>query len=173
LSIPAATIAQVLKADPAGVEAVWPLVVAALGEQGILSRNVEIAAAATIRVEVGAAFRPIKERRANQAKQPQVWALQNRYWASGFYGRGLVQITWDENYRTVGKRLNLDLVGNPDLALDPGVSARILADFFRSHGIHLAADAGLWSKVRRRVNGGEWALDEFLGYVADLLEVGP
>ena len=43
-----------------------------------------------------------------------------------YYGRGLVQITWPENYRKMGKVLGIDLYGNPDLMLDPIVSAKAL-----------------------------------------------
>jgi hypothetical protein len=39
-----------------------------------------------------------------------------RYWP--YYGRGLVQLTWEENYRKMGTFLGIDLVGNPDLALE-------------------------------------------------------
>ena len=34
-----------------------------------------------------------------------------------FYGRGLVQLTWYENYELMGRLLGLDLLKNPDLAL--------------------------------------------------------
>lgn len=43
-----------------------------------------------------------------------------------YYGRGLVQITHPGNYQAVGKRLGIDLYGNPDLALDTNVAADIL-----------------------------------------------
>lgn len=45
-----------------------------------------------------------------------------------YYGRGLVQLTWLSNYRKMGEALGLDLVANPDLALDPQVSVRILIE---------------------------------------------
>ena len=48
------------------------------------------------------------------------------YWRNGFFGRGHVQLTHRRNYETMGKMLGIDLAGNPALALDPDVSARIL-----------------------------------------------
>lgn len=38
-----------------------------------------------------------------------------RYWP--YYGRGLVQLTWQDNYRKMGEFLGLPLVDQPDLAL--------------------------------------------------------
>lgn len=43
-----------------------------------------------------------------------------------YYGRGYPQLTWKRNYADWAKRTGLDLVNNPDLALRPDVSARIL-----------------------------------------------
>lgn len=43
-----------------------------------------------------------------------------------YYGRGYIQITWLTNYIKLGKLLNIDLVNDPDLALDPVVAAKIL-----------------------------------------------
>lgn len=45
-----------------------------------------------------------------------------------YYGRGHVQLTWLENYREWSQRLGVDLCKNPDLALDPKISARILVE---------------------------------------------
>lgn len=36
-----------------------------------------------------------------------------------FFGRGYVQITWEENYVKAGKKLGVDFVKFPDLLLDP------------------------------------------------------
>lgn len=60
---------------------------------------------ATIRWETAQTFQPIRERRARRATNPRHWEIQNRYWPSGFYGRGYVQITWETNYRRAGRRL--------------------------------------------------------------------
>ena len=45
-----------------------------------------------------------------------------------YYGRGDVQLTWAKNYRAMGSLLNLPLYEQPDLALDPEVSAKILVE---------------------------------------------
>jgi putative chitinase len=47
-----------------------------------------------------------------------------RYWP--FYGRGLSQCTWRANYAAFSAVLGVDLVGDPDKALDPTISAKIL-----------------------------------------------
>ncbi len=43
-----------------------------------------------------------------------------------YRGRGYVQITGRSNYARAGKALDVDLIGNPDLALHPTIAARIL-----------------------------------------------
>ncbi len=45
-----------------------------------------------------------------------------------YYGRGDVQLTWKRNYALVSRYFNEDFVNNPDLALDPYWSARILIE---------------------------------------------
>lgn len=43
-----------------------------------------------------------------------------------YRGRGYVQITGRSNYEKASQALDLDLIGNPDLALQPTVAAQIL-----------------------------------------------
>ena len=55
----------------------------------------------------------------------ETWRRLNlRYYP--YYGRGIVQITWLVNYRKYANILNIDLVNNPDLALEPNISLFIL-----------------------------------------------
>jgi putative chitinase len=43
-----------------------------------------------------------------------------------YYGRGYVQLTWFENYDTMGRLLGVDLLNNPHLALYPNIAAEIM-----------------------------------------------
>jgi tape measure domain-containing protein len=82
---------------------------------------------ATIKHETGNTFAAVTEKRANAEKQPELAARQNKYFSTGFQGRGLVQITHEDNYRRLGERLGIGdaLVKNPELALRPDIAAQI------------------------------------------------
>lgn len=47
------------------------------------------------------------------------------YWRAGWFGRGMIQLTHKSNYERMGKRLGVDLVRNPNLALDRNISASV------------------------------------------------
>lgn len=47
-----------------------------------------------------------------------------RYWP--YYGRGLVQLTWEENYRKMSPIVGVDLVANPDAALELPLAVQIM-----------------------------------------------
>ena len=67
---------------------------------------------------------PIREFRASQGSD--LYDQQNNYWLTGYYGRGFVQLTWLSNYQKFENILNIPLVSNPDLALNPNYAADIL-----------------------------------------------
>lgn len=157
-----AQIAQVTDQDAAAIAHTWPRVVAALEARGIDTRNVEIGAAATIAVECPP-WTPIPE-------WGELSALQATYGL--YYGRGLIQLTWAGNYRAAGAALGLDLAGEPDLALDPVVAARVFAWYMDTHETAAYAQAGNWIDARRSVNG--WVTTPngwhpFIDYVDALL----
>lgn len=80
---------------------------------------------ATAWYETGGRMTPVREgfaRTDEQAKR----ITAHRAYAGDYYGRGYVQITWQENYAKFAKILRVDLVKQPDLALDPIIAANIL-----------------------------------------------
>lgn len=154
------------------VRANWPLIERAIDQQGIDSLACRIAAIATVAVETGT-FSPVRERGgpAYFTKMYEGRAdLGNTEPGDGakFRGRGYIQITGRLNYTNYGKAIGVDLVANPDLALDPAISAHVLALYFRQRNIPRLAELAKWESVRRRVNGGlnNWA--RFLEYVSAL-----
>jgi len=99
------------------------------------------------------------------------YSLPDKTTGKSYFGRGFVQITWLKNYQAFSKILNIDLVNNPDLALDPAVATEImfygmingtfttkkLSDYFTADG---KSD---WKNARRIINGLDCA-DEIAGY---------
>lgn len=89
-------------------------------------------ALATEKRETGDEMQPIYERgsKAYFKKYEGRADLGNIKAGDGYLyrGRGKVQITGRRNYAFWGKRLGIDLVGNPDLALDPAIAVRLLVE---------------------------------------------
>jgi len=91
---------------------------------------------ATAFLETAQTMQPVRETLASSdAKAKEIltkaWKsgklkVSKDYWSSGYFGRGYVQLTHKENYEKAGRKLGVDLVGNPSLALDPDISARVL-----------------------------------------------
>ena len=84
-------------------------------------------------------FKSMREIRSKKTGS-QVWKFQNKYWPSGYYGRGFSQLTWLKNYRKFSQIVGVDLVSNPDAALIPEIGAKILVfgmvnGTFVAHGL--------------------------------------
>jgi putative chitinase len=84
-----------------------------------------------------------------------------------FYGRGYVQLTWRANYEKLGRLLEIDLVGHPDLALQPGTAAAIMLEGMerglftgKKLGDYFGEDGRCdWVNARRIINGTDRAAD--------------
>ncbi len=146
-------------------------VLAALKEEKIFNRPTLIAAIATIGVETQG-FQPIEEY-GDDAYFTENYEgrddLGNTQPGDGarYHGRGFVQITGRANYLDYGQQIGIgsQLEDNPDLALDPIISAKVLARYFADRNIPESAAAGDWQQVRIAVNGGLNGWDVFSGYV--------
>ncbi len=94
-------------------------------------------------------------------------AIANRVYASRFgngneasgdgwkyRGRGLIQITFRDNYRACGTALGLDLDATPDLLTHPDNAALSAGWYWHAHGCNALADAGDIERITRAINGG-------------------
>lgn len=117
---------------------------------------------ATVEHETNATFFPVEEAYYLNESQQERHLKGKRYYP--YYGRGLVQLTWEFNYRKYSEILGLDLVGNPEYALDASISLFVLV-----HGMLTGTFTGLplnkyvnayrvdYDGARRVVNGTDAA----------------
>lgn len=146
------------------VEKVWPVVLEEMQVVGVASRLSQIGMAATVAVET-LRFWPLKEILAEPTRQPKLYALQMKYWKSGFYGRGLIQTTHEVNYKAIRQaiqsRHGVDVVKTPDELLRVEVAATAAALFWSDKAVAPLCEEKDWQRVRRRVNGGLTAYGDF------------
>ncbi|MBD2121870.1 S8 family serine peptidase [Trichocoleus sp. FACHB-262] len=83
-----------------------------------------------------------------------------------YRGRGYVQITGRSNYQKWSQRLGIDLIGNPDLASNPDIAAKILVQGMRDGaftgvglGKYISGNSRDFYNARRIVNGIDRASD--------------
>lgn len=89
--------------------------------------------------------------------------------AAKFLGRGLIQLTGKENYERCGTGINVDLVNNPDLLLDPKYAALSAGWFWNRKGLNELADANDIETMTKRINGGLKGLDDRKAKIAKAL----
>jgi putative chitinase len=83
-----------------------------------------------------------------------------------YAGRGFVQLTWKNNYKRLSSLLRLDLVGAPDLAMQPKVAAAIMVEgitkgLFTGKKLsdYFAGGRSDWVNARRIINGTDKATE--------------
>lgn len=87
---------------------------------------------ATVRRECGADMLPVREGFAKSDAAARAYVKRQGYryaevvGGQCFYGRGFVQLTWAANYKASSEDAGVDLLANPDAALDPDIAGRLL-----------------------------------------------
>lgn len=76
-----------------------------------------------------------------------------------YRGRGLKQLTGKDNYTRCGAALGIDLVGNPDLLLEPLYAARSAGWFWQANNLSAFADVGDIKGMTKKINGGYIGLE--------------
>lgn len=71
----------------------------------------------------------------------------------GYHGRGLMQLTWLDNYVACGKALGRDFVSDPSVVCEPTNAALSAAWFWNQNGCNQLADKGQFDLIVERING--------------------
>lgn len=77
-----------------------------------------------------------------------------------YRGRGIIQLTGKSNYKKYGKKINVDLVNNPDLAKKTNNAIEIALLFWQERGCSLLARQGDVKGVTKLINGGYNGLED-------------
>jgi len=161
-------------ATPRGnINANLPSVIAALQKLGLSDRDMVLMALSTIRAETEG-FEPIDEFISGFNTPPggspfslydNRSDLGNRGPTDGadFKGRGFIQLTGRNNYKSISDQIGVDLIAQPNKANEPATAALILATFLKNkerriRGALLIDDL---TEARRAVNGGTHGLASF------------
>jgi uncharacterized protein YvpB len=165
------------QSPPQTVAKYLPILLKHMVMKGCVSRNQFIGMVATAYIETGT-MAPIAE--------DMITATTRSFPDGGshFRGRGWIQLTHDYNYEAAGKALGMDLLGNPDQALDPDVAGLTTLWYWTTQGAgktcQQAAESGDFDDVRSIVNIGSPGLvhkchsvPEFRWAIEKGLEVAP
>ncbi len=90
-----------------------------------------------------------------------------------YKGRGPIQLTGRNNYIACGKALGLDLVDNPDLAVQPSIAFRTAGWFWSTRGLNALADKSDYRTITLRINGGYTGYADRVMYYERALKVFP
>ncbi len=133
---------------------------------------------ATARREVGDGMYPVREGFASTdaAAIAHVTDMFNRHQIShnyaapdphtglSYFGRGIVQLTWADNYKNIGNLIDVDLYHNPGLALEPVIAAKIavrgmIGGWFTGVGLgkYINTSQTDFVNARRIINGTDVA----------------
>ena len=88
-----------------------------------------------------------------------------------YHGRGLIQLTGKDNYANCGSSLSVDLLGNPDMLLDPKYAALSAGWFWGKKGLNALADVKDYDTMTKRINGGLLGLDDRKAKIAKAISV--
>lgn len=81
-----------------------------------------------------------------------------------FKGRGIFQLTGRANYTEMSKKLDVDLVKNPELAATGKISVLTACEYWKSRNLNKYADLDDIKKITKKINGGYNGFDDRVRY---------
>lgn len=162
-------------AQTAGLDA---LLAAAEGDADITDLRWLAYMLATVKHECAGTWHPIEEYGKGKGRKYGVAVTvtdpEGHSYSNVYYGRGYVQLTWDYNYRTMGKVLANRLLYEPALALDAEVAYRIMSYGMRNGSFtgaklsrFISGDLCDYVNARKIINGLDQA-ERIAGYARTL-----
>jgi len=88
-----------------------------------------------------------------------------------YRGRGLIQCTGKDLYKTLSDALNIDLISDPDMLQEMPFAAMSAGWFWNKKSLNDLADKKDYKEMTRRVNGGFNGLDDRIAKINKALEV--
>ena len=126
---------------------------------------------ATVKHECAGTWQPIAEYGKGKGR---TYGEPDKKTGLVYYGRGYVQLTWADNYKTMGTFTGADLYQNPDLAMQPDIAYRIMSvgmrkGLFTGVGLskYINVDKCDYVNARRIINGTDCA-EKIAGYATTI-----
>lgn len=88
-----------------------------------------------------------------------------------FRGSGWVQLTGHDNFYHFGKAMGEDFVMKPDLVRTPLYAAQSAGWFWSTHKCNALAEAGDWTALTKRINGGTIGLEDRVKHIREAISV--
>jgi len=88
-----------------------------------------------------------------------------------FRGSGWVQLTGHDNFYHFSKAMGEDFVMKPDLVRTPLYAAQSAGWFWSTHKCNALAEAGDWTALTKRINGGTIGLEERVKHIREAINV--
>jgi putative chitinase len=88
-----------------------------------------------------------------------------------FHGRGCIQLTGRNLYKTCGDAIGQPLTEHPELLLEPEWACMSAGWFWNKKGLNSLADDEQWETMTKRINGGLNGLDDRINRIHKAMDV--
>jgi len=77
-----------------------------------------------------------------------------------YHGRGLIQLTGRDNYKSFSDATGIDAINHPELLLQPEYACLSAGWFWNKRTLNMTADTSDYKTMTQRINGGLLGLDD-------------
>ena len=88
-----------------------------------------------------------------------------------FRGRGLVQLTGRDSYKSFSDATGVDAINNPDLLLQPEYACLSAGWYWNKRNLNMAADASDYKTMTQRINGALLGLDDRIAKIQNVEKI--